>query len=189
MKRKVITTSMIMLLTFAVVVPLVSVPTVSARTLKFKEIIKVYFGYPNPDTADPSKMYPGIPIPDGQSADWVSWSGPLTGDITAMSFFWGTAKGFVTPGNKDWFKVAHFYEDFLIVFNDNGWIIGWDQGIWTFSTLKYRADGLIIRASPDKQNYVGCKFYEEGIVTFWPNGENVEPLGIGIGTGHITGKL
>ena len=188
MKGKVSTIMKTVFLTFAVMsLLLVSVPTVSAKVLKFKELIIV----------GPTEWSPNPGMPD-QPPDYVpgrdaDWSGPLTGDIKAMSYFWEIMTGPDTylnylTGAKGG-KVEHFFEDFLIVFDDGGWIAGWNNGIWTFSTSKYRAEGRVTAASPDKQNFIGCKFYEEGIVTFPDPEFKNPPYAIGVGTGHITGKL
>ena len=169
-------TAVVSLIILALMAPaLVSVPPVSAKTLKFNEILNPpYWTYPD----DYSPGMPGIQ-PQDRPSDWV---GKLTGDISAKCYFWETDKNFVTGAGVNG-KVEHFFEDLLIVFPDGGWLVGHEkQGIFTFKdfkydSAKYHAEGPITSASPDKQNFIGCKFFEEGIVTF--------PDWTGVGRGYI----
>ena len=59
-------------------------------------------------------------------------------------------------------KVAHFYEDFVILPESGGYIKGYDDGLWTFSTWKFRAEGRVTEASPEWSHLVGYKFHEMG---------------------------
>jgi len=162
-------------LTFALMtLTLVSVPAVSAKTLKFNEVIYL----PGPDPGKPYQPQPGP----------CAWSGPITGDITGTSYFWETTKNFVTGAEAKGGKVEHFFEDFLIIFSDGGWIVGYEsQGIFLFAakpdSAKYHAEGWITAASPDKQSFIGCKFFEEGIV-YWVY-DNPDVWAIGYGRGFI----
>lgn len=181
MKSKVITTTMIMLfLIFAVMALPFSVPVVSAKNLKFDQIIMV-----GPTTWDPNPHMSNQP-PDYAPGRDADWSGPLTGDISGMSYFWeiqtgpDTWKSYVTGAKEG--KVEHFFEDFVIVFTDGSWIAGYDNGIWTFSTAKYRSEGRVIAASTGLEKFIGCKFFEEGIVGFPSPGP---PWAIGVGRGYI----
>lgn len=170
MERKTITTMII----FAfLALALMSVPAVSAKKLKFNETISL-------PGLDPGM--PGIQ-PQNRASDWVGF---LTGDISGTCYFWETDKNFVTGAKGG--KVEHFFEDFLIVFSDGGWIVGHEtQGIFPFShslgfttnSANYHAEGpvTLASASPDMQSFVGCKFFEEGVVTF--------PDWIGVGRGWI----
>ena len=158
-----------------------SVSPVSAMTLKFSETI-------TSPGLDP--LMPGI---QPQTRDYgydengnhlgSDWAGPISGDINGMAYFWETDKNFVTGANGG--KVEHFFEDFLIVFSDGGWVIGrGGNGIFTFdnkpTSAKYRAEGWVSSASSNRQSFVGSKFFEEGIVTF-PADPNAPWIGVGRG--------
>jgi hypothetical protein len=158
-----------------------SVSAVSAKTLKFNETI-----------TSPG-LDPLIPDIQPQTRDYgydeqgnhlgSDWAGPISGDINGMAYFWETDKNFVTGAKGG--KVEHFFEDFLVVFSDGGWVIGrGGNGIFTFAnkpiSAKYRAEGRVTSASGDRQSFVGSKFFEEGIVTF-PADPNAPWVGVGRG--------
>jgi hypothetical protein len=188
MKTKAITkmmTALLLTLVF-VALPLSPVPTrVSAMKLKFNEVLDPP-SWTWPDDYWPALQYRSIQ-PQARSADWA---GPLTGGITAKAYFWETEKNFVTGAKGG--KVEHFFEDFLIVFADGGWVIGREtQGIFTFAakptSAKYHAEGPITSASSDKTSFIGCKFTEEGIVAPWDDPTHPDTAWwYGIGTGSIT---
>ncbi len=149
----------------------VPIPVVSAKNLKFMEIINI-----PPDPAL-SSSYDSI-RPQARDPDW---GGPLTGDINAVAYFWETDKNYVT-GSGD--KVEHFFEEFLIIFNDGGWVVGWDNGIFLMTNKpnlwKYSAEGRVTATSSDRQNFLGSKFYEGGYVTF-PAPDHI----VGVARGYL----
>jgi len=163
MKTKLITTIMTTLfLTFAVVaLPLVSVPAVSATTLKFDEVISI------DDWGVPGPLHPETTM---------YWKGTISGAITGTCYFWEHWEENYVVG-----KVEHFFEDFYIDLGDGEWISGHDKGVWNFATFKYRATGRVTDASSEYAYLIGCKFFEEGTTT---NPANGFPI-IGIGTGFI----
>jgi hypothetical protein len=150
----------------------VPIPVVSAKNLKFMEIINI-----PPDPAlDPSD-YVGI-RPQARDPDW---GGPLTGDINAVAYFWETDKNYNTGSGG---KVEHFFEDFLIIFNDGGWVVGGNSGIFLMTNKpnlwKYSAQGRVTATSSDRQNFLGSKFYEGGYVTF-PAPDHI----VGVARGYL----
>jgi hypothetical protein len=84
-----------------------------------------------------------------------------------MNYFWETDANFVTGAKGG--KVEHYFEQFLIVFSDGGWVQGWDNGIFLFANKptqwRYSAEGRVTAASPDRQSLIGSKFHEDGYVT------------------------
>jgi hypothetical protein len=84
--------------------------------------------------------------------------GDITGGITGTCYFWETERNYIVG------SVMHFFEDFYIDLGD-GWVSGYDNGIWNFATFKYRAHGWITDASENYAHMIGCKFYEEGVTS------------------------
>ena len=180
MKSKLIATMMTALfLTFAVLTPplLLSVPTVSASTLKVT--VWEWFSKLNPI---PPR---GYPVPPGQSAKEVMTVGRIEGDILAWSYVWSTPEtGTLGPNLKpEPSATFHWHQDFLWVFDDDGWVIGWYDGVWApnkeskdtaFNRGSITFKGRITDASsvkdypllPDKTSYIGCEIGSgNGIVT------------------------
>ena len=58
-------------------------------------------------------------------------------------------------------KVAHFHEHFVIS-RDGDSISGYDDGLWNFSTWKFRAEGRVTEATGKWSYLVGYKFHEMG---------------------------
>jgi len=58
-------------------------------------------------------------------------------------------------------KVAHFHEHFVI-YRDGASISGYDDGLWNFSTWKFRAEGRVTEATGKWSYLVGYKFHEMG---------------------------
>ena len=152
--------AILLVLALPLLIASVPVPVVSAKNLKFMEIINI-----PPDPALNPSDYVGI-RPQTRDPDW---GGPLSGDINAVAYFWETDSNYVTGAGG---KVEHFFEDFLIVFNDGGWVVGSNKGIFLMTNKpnlwKYSAEGRVTSTSTDKQNFLGSKFFEEGYVTFPP---------------------
>ena len=99
------------------------------------------------------------------TADWSDcwWEGPVTGCMLAgMVEFRENPATF--PG-----KTQHFSEDFKFAPTAGGWIKGVDDGVWNFSTFKFRANGWVTQTSPEWAGLVGAKFHEMGTTTD-PNG-------------------
>ena len=135
-------------------------PAVSAKTLKCDQTI--YFN-----------VY-GVPGPHPDHlGETAYWKGTISGAITGVSYFWETAKNYVVG------KVEHFFEDFYIDLGD-GWISGYDSGVWNFATFKFRATGWVTGASANYEYLIGCKFHEEGITTDpGPDFANLPIIGTG----------
>ena len=113
MKSKVGTITKTVFLTFAVMsLLIVSIPTVSAKTLKFNETIYALIDYNSdlpPFWIDPDPHMPGIQPQTGAA----TWCGPLTGDINAISYFWETDKNYLTGVKGGKGGIEHFFEDFI----------------------------------------------------------------------------
>lgn len=139
-------------------------PTVAAKTLKFQANI-VYDDY---EVAGPH--------PDHPETEY--WMGEITGDVTGTCYFWEKPPRFAG-------KVEHFFEDFNITFAD-GWISGYDIGVWNFATFKFRASGRVTDASSGYADWIGCKFFEVGTTCnpFDEEGNLVLPI-TGEGKGFI----
>jgi len=121
------------------------VPVVMANTLRGNQIICMNdYGVPGPH-------------PD-HSTETTYWKGTITGDLTGTSYYWESPDNYVI-GN-----VMHFFEDFYIDLGD-GWISGYDVGVWNFATFKFRASGWVTDASPNYEYLIGCKFHEEGVTS------------------------
>jgi hypothetical protein len=77
---------------------------------------------------------------------------------------WGSVHYFGSATKTGWEsgKVAHFYEDFVIYPETGGYIKGYDDGLWTFPTWKFRAEGRVTEASSEWSHLVGYKFHEMG---------------------------
>ena len=135
-------------------------PAVSAKTLKCDQTI--YFNVYGVSGPHPDHL--------GETA---YWKGTISGAITGVSYYWETAKNYVVG------KVEHFFEDFYIDLGD-GWISGYDSGVWNFATFKFRATGWVTGASANYEYLIGCKFHEEGITTDpGPDFANLPIIGTG----------
>ena len=135
-------------------------PAVSAKTLKCDQTI--YFN--DYEVAGPRPDHLG---------ETAYWKGAISGAITGVSYFWETSKNYVVG------KVEHFFEDFYIDLGD-GWISGYDSGVWNFATFKFRATGWVTGASANYEYLIGCKFHEEGITTDpGPDFANLPIIGTG----------
>lgn len=155
----------VVVLAFAMVMLAAAVaPAVSAKTLKCDQTI--YFN-----------VY-GVPGPHPDHlGETAYWKGTITGALTGTSYYWETAKNYVVG------KVEHFFEDFYIDLGD-GWVSGYDNGVWNFATFKFRSTGRITDASANYAYMIGCKFHEEGITTD-PGPDFTELPIIGTGTCFI----
>jgi len=60
-------------------------------------------------------------------------------------------------------KTIHFIEDFKIMPYDGSEIIGYNLGVWTLSTGKFRANGYVTEASDEWAYLVGYKYHEMGV--------------------------
>ena len=135
-------------------------PTVAAKTLKCEQTI-TYNDY-------------GVdgPHPD-HIGETMYWMGSITGDLSGTIYFWELEPDPYLVGN-----VMHFLEDFYIEFSD-GWVSGYDKGLWNFATFKYRATGWVTDTSANYEYLIGSKFHEVGVTTI------PEPPIIGTGTCFI----
>jgi len=144
---------------------LVVTPAVSAKTLKCDQTIYYNdYGGPGP--------HPGHLGENGY------WKGEITGALTGTIYFWEKMCDPYIVG-----KVMHFSEDFYIDLG-NGWVSGYDNGVWNFATFKFRSTGRITDASANCAYMIGCKFYEEGLTTNPGPEFNQLPI-IGTGTCFI----
>jgi len=127
-----------------VLLSMVLMPTVSAKTLKFDQIIVV------DEYAEAGPNHPD---------EYVYWKGTITGGITGTVYFWENWEKNYIVG-----KVEHFFEEFYIDLGD-GWVSGYDKGVWNFATFKYRAHGFVTAASENYAGMIGNFLFEEGTTT------------------------
>jgi len=148
-------------LAFALSMMFVAVaPAVSAKTLKCDQVIVVTdWGVAGPNPDHPETVY---------------WKGTITGALSGTVYYWENMPDPYIVG-----KVMHFSEDFYIDFG-NGWVSGYDLGLWNFATFKFRATGWVTDASENCEYLIGSKFHEEGFTT----NPDVLPI-IGTGTCFI----
>ena len=128
---------------------ILSMPAVSAKVLRFDVTVIIDdWGIPGP-------------LHDGET---IYWKGPITGEITGTLYLWETDKNYLVGSTE------HYFEDFYIKL-ENGWIIGYDIGVWNFATLKARAYGRVTGASDNNVGMIGYFFFYEGFSTdpnLWP---------------------
>lgn len=96
----------------------------------------------------------------------------ITNDLTVGDFWFGTVSGCSVEGTikfehgeKENYivgKTGHFFEVFTIWPASGGEIKGIDEGVWNFSTFKFRANGWVTSASEDWAYLIGYKFHEIG---------------------------
>ena len=97
--------------------------------------------------------------PPGVKPDWY---GTIEGEECSIA---GTVTFNETDENFDAGKSGHFFEEFTIKPYSGGEIHGEDNGVWNFSTFKFRANGYVTGASPKWEHLVGYKFHEMGTTT------------------------
>lgn len=137
-------------------------PAVSAKTLKSDQVV-TWQVWPDPD---PDPRVPGT---------FVYYSGPVDfgGGMTGTSYYAVDP----TQSNVQTGKTSHFYEYFYIAFDDGGWILGNDNGVYNYQTnWMYMANGWVIDASANYEYLIGCKYHAQGKTT--------DPFAdVGVGTG------
>jgi hypothetical protein len=122
------------------VLPFLSVQAVSAQGPK-----TIY--------CDQMIVYPLTPTEDPH------WIGTLSGcGLAGTVEFWETPSNFVVG------KTEHYFEIFKIT-TPTGIISGWDNGVWNFSTFKFRAEGRVTAADGEWADLVGYKLHEMGTTT------------------------
>lgn len=86
------------------------------------------------------------------------WRGTLSGCALdgAAVHYWGQ------PESWESGYVLHFHEHFEIYPQGGGYIKGYDDGLWNYSTWKFRAEGRVTEASPEWSYLIGYKFHEMG---------------------------
>jgi hypothetical protein len=84
------------------------------------------------------------------------WLGRIEGDVEGTIAFWETAANYVVG------KAEHFFEVFLVLPDSGGSFSGTDDGLWNFSTFKFRSQGWVTAASEEWAFLVGYKFFEMG---------------------------
>lgn len=97
----------------------------------------------------------------------TQWLGSISGDIDGtfvVTPAWATFPGgdplaFPPPGMTE-----HFGEDWVITTN-NGMIEIYDEGVWTFNTFKFRANGRVMVATGDHAYLLGAKVHIIGMTT------------------------
>ena len=97
--------------------------------------------------------------PPGVKPDWY---GTIEGEECSIA---GTVTFNETDENFDAGKSGHFFEEFTIKPYSGGEIHGEDNGVWNFSTFKFRANGRVTGASEEWADLVGYKFHEMGRTT------------------------
>ena len=100
--------------------------------------------------------------------DPLHWEGAVTGDIEGTIIVTEGMPSF--PG-----KTEHFFETFVITTTGGDTIQGYDEGVWSFQTFKWRANGGITSATGAWAGLVGCKVHEIGMTT--PLGAEVNAWG------------
>jgi hypothetical protein len=88
------------------------------------------------------------------------WEGTLTGDIEGEIIV--ALQGATFPGTTE-----HFYETWVITTSD-GTIEGYDNGVWSFVTFKFRANGKITDATGSLEHLEGCNVHFMGTTTEFP---------------------
>jgi hypothetical protein len=177
----------ILLLTFAVMVmPMVSVPTVSARTIKCNMVIEInWWTVKDPDPRYLA-LYANLPPDwsDNTGDYWWYWKGtvwfPTSQGGVKGTIYWNDYSA-TTPGKSS----NEFYHEWVyIVFDDGSYISGDVKGLFSPVNWKYRADGWITDASANYAYLIGCKFHQEGVITFKTYSPPPLPLGsiVAVGT-------
>ena len=87
----------------------------------------------------------------------IQWQGTCTGDIVGSIIVTEGTSSF--PG-----KTEHYSETFVIT-TDQGKIMGSDEGVWSFKTFKWRANGMITDATGDWAYLVGYNVHDIGSTT------------------------
>ena len=89
------------------------------------------------------------------------WLGTLADcELAGTIKFVAVDEEYAFPG-----KTMHFVELFTIKPDIGGEITGKNWGVWNFSTLKFRANGWVLDASPEWEHLVGAKYHEMGTTT------------------------
>jgi len=99
------------------------------------------------------------PVPDHWEGT-VTLPGDIEGSIT------------VTPSEARYNRpetLEHFLETWVIE-TDDGSIMGFDEGIWSLTTLKWMANGRVTAATESWAYLAGCKVHVSGIVEFTVEG-------------------
>ncbi len=94
------------------------------------------------------------------------WEGTLTGDIEGEIIV--ALQEATFPGTTE-----HFYETWVITTSD-GTIEGYDNGVWSFVTFKFRANGRITAATGSLEHLEGCNVHFLGTTTEFPVPEGEE---------------
>jgi hypothetical protein len=87
------------------------------------------------------------------------WIGTLRDcDLKGKVEYWETDQNYVSGDTE------YFFEIFKITTN-RGVINGVDNGVWSFTTFKFSADGHVTSATGFWKHLVGYKFHEKGVTT------------------------
>ncbi len=144
-------------LSVSIVLMLVLIPAASGKITKCEQLI-YYNDY-------------GVQGPDPRhTGETMYWKGTITGDISGTSYYWETQKNYIVGTSE------HFFEDFYIALPD-GWISGYDDGVWNFATFNFRAQGWVTDASENYEYLIGTRFFEQGTTSNPANGFPVTGLG------------
>ena len=88
------------------------------------------------------------------------WVGTIDGDIVGTIELWPIPSESYNVG-----KVRHYAENFVITTNAGDVIKGYESGVWTFSTLKFRSHGMVTDATGDFGYLVGYTTHQMGMTT------------------------
>ena len=91
--------------------------------------------------------------------DGIYWRGPVSGCSLEG---WVEFRHNPEKENNPVGNMAHFYEIFTFHPDSGGWVHGFNDGIWNFSNLNFRAHGRVTSASEEWEHLIGANFFEKG---------------------------
>ena len=103
---------------------------------------------------EPAPLRCTIEISIDLTAADAHWEGTISGDIVGTIQLWEHPN--IVVG-----KIMHYFEDFIIT-TDGGVIKGFEQGIWSFPTLKFRSVGCVADATGDWAYLEGYRTLQMG---------------------------
>jgi len=91
------------------------------------------------------------------------WVGTIDGDIVGTIELWPIPDESYNVGPGP--NVRHYAENFVITTKAGDVIKGYESGVWTFSTLKFRSHGMVTDATGDFAYLVGYTTHQMGMTT------------------------